>query len=201
MPVKHCITVTYTSRIVPEGARDTRNKLWMVQLTNKKPPTGPVSPTNMLFGSANHVTTDQWQNMREKGVILVKMGNFLEILNMCQGDRLWWILQEPAQHYSWRHIITSHLVPTPVSSVLRACLRHPDKLITFPGMSKNLINKHRPLATATCKGYMARNQINQNLTRSDRQAMLDARLQVDDMSPSEQICNIPGDEAMFVFLF
>ena len=47
---------------------------------------------------------------------------------------------------------------------------------------------------------MVRKRININSTRSNRQAILDARLQVDDMPPTEQICNITGNDAMFCFL-
>ena len=131
--------------------------------------------------------------------ILVKMDNFWETLYTCQMSRLWQILQDPAQHQSWRHTITSRLVP-PVSSVLRALSPHPDTLLTFPGMIKNLINAHLPPATATYKGHMVRKQINQNSTRSNRQAILDTRLQVDNMPPTEQIYNTTGDESMFCFL-
>ena len=67
-------------------------------------------------------------------------------------------------------------------------------------MSKNLIKKHLPAATATYKGHMVRKRIGINSTRSNRQAILDARLQVDDMSPTEQICNVTGDDAMFCYL-
>ena len=89
----------------------------------------------------------------------------------------------------------------PLSSILRALSRHLDELLTFPGTIKNLINTHITPATATYKGHMARKRININSTRSNRQVILDARLQVDDMSPKEQICNITGDEAMFCFIF
>ena len=67
-------------------------------------------------------------------------------------------------------------------------------------MSKYLINKYLSPATATYKRYIVRKRINQNSTRSNRQAIVDARLQVDDMPPTEQIYNITGDEAIFCFL-
>ena len=57
--LKHCATMPYNDRVVLEGVRDITNKLWIVPLTNEKPPTGPVSLTSMVFESANHVTTDQ----------------------------------------------------------------------------------------------------------------------------------------------
>ena len=63
---------------------------------------GTVSPTNMSFESANHITTDQWQNMRENGSNFGKSGQFLgNILNTYQVSRLLQISQEPAQNQSW----------------------------------------------------------------------------------------------------
>ena len=71
------VTVTYRGRVVLEGAKDTNNKLWMVRLTHEKPAVEPVSPSNMLFESANHVTTDQGQNMRENVSTFGQSGQFL----------------------------------------------------------------------------------------------------------------------------
>ena len=58
--LKHCVAMTYNGRVVLEGARNSSSTLWMVRLTNEKPAAGPGSPSNVLFESANHVTTDQW---------------------------------------------------------------------------------------------------------------------------------------------
>ena len=63
--LKHCVTVTYRGRVVLEDAKDINSKLWMVRLNNETPAAEPTSPSNMSFESANHVTTDQWQNMGE----------------------------------------------------------------------------------------------------------------------------------------
>ena len=160
---------------------------------------GTVSPTNMSFESANHITTDQWQNMRENGSNFGKSGQFLgNIVHVSEQ-----IIANITRTSTKTELVTCHHQSRgspPVSSVLRALSRHPDNLLTFPGMSKNLINKHLPPATATYKGHMVRKRININSTRSNRQAILDAHLQVDDMSPTEQICNSTGDESMFCFL-
>ena len=75
--LKHCIIVTYHGRVVLQGAKGTSNKLLMERITNEKPATGPGSQSNMLFESANCVTTDQWQNMRENGSNFGQNGQFL----------------------------------------------------------------------------------------------------------------------------
>ena len=36
-----------------------------------------MSPTNILFESVNHVTTDQWQNVRENGSNFGQNGHFI----------------------------------------------------------------------------------------------------------------------------
>ena len=86
--LKHCVTVTYNGRIVLEGARDITNKLWIVRLADEKPPSGPVSPSNMMFESANHVTTDQWQNMRENGSNFGQNGQFLQNVALVPNDQI-----------------------------------------------------------------------------------------------------------------
>ena len=75
--LKHCVTMTYNGRVVLEDAKDIISKLWMVRLPHEKPAVGPGSPSNMLFESANYVTTDQWQNMCENGSNFVQNGQFL----------------------------------------------------------------------------------------------------------------------------
>ena len=75
--LKHCVTVTYRGRVVLECAKDINNKLWMVQIKTEKPAAEPVSPTNMSFENTNHITTDQWQNMRENGSNVGQSGQFL----------------------------------------------------------------------------------------------------------------------------
>ena len=62
--LKHCVTVTHKGRVELEGAKDINNKLWMVRLKNETPSAEPAAQSGMSFESANHVTTDQWQNMR-----------------------------------------------------------------------------------------------------------------------------------------
>ena len=154
----------------------------------------------MSFESANHVTTDQWQNMRENRSNVGQSGQFLGNITHVPNEH---VIANITRTSTKPEVATYHhqsLGSPPVSSVLRALSRHPDELLTFPGMSTNLIKKHLPEATATYKGHIVRKRIGINSTRSNRQAILDARLQVDDMSPTEQICNVTGNDAMFCYL-
>ena len=117
------------------------------------------------------------------GVIFGQSGQFLGNIEHVPSDQ---VIANITRTSTKPEIATYHhqsLGPPPISSVLRALSRHPDELLTFPGMSKSLINKHLPPATATYKGHMVGKRINQNSTRSNRQAILDARQQIDDMSP------------------
>ena len=167
-----------------EGARDIDNKMWMVRLTNETPSAEPAAQSGMLSESANHVTTDQWQNMRENENNFGQSGQFLGNITHLPSHH---VIANITRTSTKPEIATYHhqsLGSPQVSSVLRALSRHPDELLTFPGMSKNLITKHLPPATATYKGHMVRKRININSTRNNRQAILDARLQVNDISPT-----------------
>ena len=75
--LKHCVTVTYRGRVVLEGARDINTKLWMVRLTKETPSAEPAAQAGTSFENANHVTTDQWQNMRENRSNFGQSGQFL----------------------------------------------------------------------------------------------------------------------------
>ena len=121
----------------------------------------------MSFESINHVTTDQWQNMRENGSNFGQSGQFLGNIEHVPSDQ---VIVNITRTSTKPEIVTYHhpsIGSPPVSSVLRALSRHPDELLTFPEMSKNLINKHLPPATATYKGHMVRKLININSTRNN----------------------------------
>ena len=86
----------------------------------------------------------------------------------------------------------------PTSAILRVLTKHPRELMTFPGMARDLITKHLPPSTATAKGHMTRTRQGLRSTRSMTQEIMDARAQVDDMAPMEQVCSAIDDE-MFCF--
>ena len=99
--------------------------------------------------------------MRENGSNVGQSGQFLGNIEHVPSEQ---IIANIIRTSTKPEIATYHhqlLGSPPVSSVLRALSRHPDELITFPGMSKNLINKHLTPATATYKGPMSGNKSTQ----------------------------------------
>ena len=72
------------------------------------------------------------------------------------------------------------------------------QLRSFPGLDYELISKYLPPSTATAKGHMVRTRQGARSTHSNRQEIVDARLEVDDMNPPEHICMAMEDE-MFIF--
>ena len=62
-----------------------------------------------------------------------------------------------------------------------------------------MVSKHNlPNLAATDKGHLARTRKGTRSTRSMRQALLDARENVDDMDPTEYVCSALEDQ-MFCF--
>lgn len=81
---------------------------------------------------------------------------------------------------------------------LHQCFCSPHKVTFFraidngqfrsvPGLTHELIAKHLPDSTATDKGHMHRTKQGIRSTRSNTQAIRDARAEVDDMFPSKQV--------------
>ena len=86
----------------------------------------------------------------------------------------------------------------PKSTFLRSIRDHPLQWKTFPGLSYELICKHLPQSMATYQGHTIRNWSGYNSTRRNRLRILDARKDVQDVFPTEQVCAITEDD-MFVF--
>ena len=61
-------------------------------------------------------------------------------------------------------------------------------LKTFPGLTYELVSKYLPDSSATDKGHLIQTRKGARSTRSMRQAVVDARENVDDMDPTEQVC-------------
>ena len=83
-------------------------------------------------------------------------------------------------------------------SMLNALKNHPDEFLTMPGMNRELVTKYLEPSTATAKGHMVQSRKNTNSTHSDRPNILEARIEVDDMAPAEQMCSAIKNE-MFCF--
>ena len=76
---------------------------------------------------------------------------------------------------------------------------HPDELQSFIGLDNNLITKYLPPSRATAKGHMVRVRKGVQSTKSNRQEVLDARADVDDMVPPEHVCTAIENE-MFCYV-
>ena len=95
----------------------------------------------------------------------------------------------------YARFIHQALCSPPAATLLRA-LDRSKELATIPGFSARLIRNHLPLSTATDKGHMRRHRQGTRSTRSSQPAILDARRQVDDLLPTEEIC---GAHDIFCF--
>ena len=65
-----------------------------------------------------------------------------------------------------------------------------NQLDSFPGLTYELISRHLPQTTADVKGRMTRIQKGIQSTRNPIQEIQDARENVDDMNPTEEICAV-----------
>jgi hypothetical protein len=62
------------------------------------------------------------------------------------------------------------------------------QLASFPGMTEALL-KHLPPSTGTAKGHMHQTRSNVRYTRSNTQDIKDARLDLQDMNPTQEACS------------
>ncbi len=76
---------------------------------------------------------------------------------------------------------------SPPKSMLLAAIKN-GHLASFPGLTTELIQKHLPPSTATDKGHLHRVRQGFQSTRSNTAAMREARAEVDDMQPKEEMC-------------
>jgi len=77
---------------------------------------------------------------------------------------------------------------SPTATTLLWALERSKELATIPGFTSRLVRTHLPLSTATDKGHMRRHQQGTRSTGSLQPAILDARRQVDELTPTEEIC-------------
>ena len=85
----------------------------------------------------------------------------------------------------------------PKSTLLKAIKNK--QLKSFPGLTYELINRHLPKSCpATEKGHMIRKRAGTQSTRNNRQEIIDARKEVDNMNPPQEAC-MGIDDKMFCF--
>ena len=70
--------------------------------------------------------------------------------------------------------------------------------MSMPGMDKDLVTKYLEPSTATAKGHMVRVRKNIRSTHSEQPAKLEARQEIDDLAPMQQMCSAIENE-MFCF--
>ena len=78
------------------------------------------------------------------------------------------------------------LFSPPTVTVLNAVKNQ--QLDSFPGMTEALL-KHLPPSTGTAKGHMHQTRSNVRSTRSNTQDVKDARLDLQDMNPTQEACS------------
>ena len=175
-----CI-VKYRGREVLRGQKCTRTGLWMVHLN-------PAEET---------VTETRNPEEEEAQQITLEYGK----------SHVWEFAASVIQEYAANIIPTSSKAELamyyhqcfgspPKSTMLKAIQNR--QLRSFPGLDYELISKYLPPSTATAKGHMVRTRQGARSTHSNRQEIVDARLEVDDMNPPEHICTAMEDE-MFIF--
>jgi len=77
---------------------------------------------------------------------------------------------------------------SPTAATLLWALERSKELVTIPGFTSRFVRTQLPLSTTTDKGHMRRHQEGTHSTRSLQPAILDARRQVDELTPTEEIC-------------
>ena len=170
-------TVKYRGRVVLTGYKCQRIGLWMI----------PLTPNSMETSNpTDHTAQHMWHHQ---------------------------YAQRYAANPSFYQDFAANLIPTSNKEELvryyHQCLCSPPKstmlkalrkgwLKTFPGLTYELVSKYLPDSSATDKGHLIRTRKGARSTRSMRQAVLDARENVDDMDPTEQICPALEDQ-MFCF--
>merc|ERR1711966_408444 len=87
------------------------------------------------------------------------------------------------------------LFSPPTVTLLKATKNN--QLNSFPGLVPSLL-KHLPPSTATAKGHMHNNCKGIRSTRNKTQETKDARMDLEDMNPPQQMCNAQEHNVMCV---
>ena len=96
--------------------------------------------------------------------------------------------QELAEFYN------QFLCSPPVSTILGILTRHPDKLLSFPGLNRRLVTKHLPPSTAThSKRPHNKDKERVKVHTNDEMQIIDAQTMVDNMAPTEEACTVAGN--------
>ena len=87
------------------------------------------------------------------------------------------------------------LLSPPTTTILKALKNN--QLNSFPGLTQEIL-RHLPPSTATAKGHMHKNPKGLRSTRSNVKAQQDARLDLKEMNPQQELCNVQ-EQNLFCF--
>ena len=181
---KYDATVKYKGETIMKGRKCTRTGLWMIALNPTTIPT--PSPSKH---TANALHTFPPQNCMG----IPKQTNPTPITTLQEANNMVQTLDTSSKEEMAKfHHQT--LGSPPVSTLLRVLRKHPDELSTFPGITRELITKHLPPSTATAKGHMTRTRKGLRSTQKQNMEIPDAREELHDMEPAEQVLSAIDDE-------
>ena len=152
--------ITYRGKQIVCGKKCTTTGLWMIPITEN--------------ATANQPPTTSPANINQAAKVILTTREIAHHA-MQTSTR-----EELAQYYH------QCLLSPPKPTLLQAIDNQPFK--TFPGLTYELISKHLPPSTATDKGHMKRRKQNIRSTRSNQQAIKNAKFEVSDMNPPQQMC-------------
>ena len=102
-------------------------------------------------------------------------------------------LHQPSTKAETAEFYHQSLFSPPTTTLLKAIKNN--QLNSFPGLVPSLL-KHLPPSTATAKGHMHRNRKGLRSTRAKTKEIKDARLDLEDMNPPQQICSAQEQNVM-----
>jgi len=180
--------ITHQGKIIVYGKKCKTTGLWMISIT-------PETPTNLppaaIPATINQTAKDKLVSLRNGIETIIDEGIkndntrspdlLLATREIAANTIQTSTKEELAQYYH------QCLLSPPKPTILQAIDNQPFK--TFPGLTYELISKHLPPSTATDKGHMKRRKQNIRSTRSNKQEVKNAKFEVMDMNPPQQMCS------------
>ena len=188
--------VRYRGKIILRGYKDNSTGLWMVNLKGEKS-AGNIANAFVpaIYQIAEHIPKPPPEYELQDSIQTA--ANALEVMMSTTGTKemIFNLIKtsNPVELAMFYHQV---LCSPPKSTLMKAIKN--GQLRTFPGLTYELIRDYLPESTATDKGHMIRKRSGVQSTRNQRQEILDARKQVDDMNPPQEAFTAIDDE-MFCF--
>ncbi len=153
--------VWYRGKMVAQYAKFTRTGLWMMPLTETRTEQ-PQATTPSQNQDTGYLPS---QNQ--------------DTVHLAQSAYSTSTSAELAQYHH------QSLFSPPTSTILKAIKNN--QLTSFPGLTVRLYNSLPP-STATHKGHMKQHRQNVRSTQSNTETIRDARLNLEDMNPTQEAC-------------